>query len=80
METIKFGMILSLDLCITLPFISDGVGADASFQLPIQFVVDSNGFFYFVDSDSVRRMSPEYEVRTIIKVHGSCYAFAPLLK
>jgi hypothetical protein len=50
---------------------SDGIGLEASFQLPYQLVMDSKGFIYLGDSTAVRRMSPQHEVITIARMSGT---------
>ena len=48
----------------------DGIGLNSSFKYPGQMMMDSNGFIYLVDDSTVRRIDPEFDVKTIARIEG----------
>jgi hypothetical protein len=51
----------------------DGIGLDSSFFYLDQLVMDSKGFIYLVDSYTIRRISPQLEVKTIATIEGTFF-------
>jgi hypothetical protein len=51
----------------------DGIGLDSSFELLDQLVMDSKGFIYVVDFNTIRRISPQFEIKTIATLGGTLF-------
>jgi hypothetical protein len=64
----KQGTILRLVTNFTSIIHRDGIGLDSSFRFPSQLVMDSKGFIYLVDENTIRKMNPQFEVTTLAKV------------
>ena len=49
----------------------DGIGLNSSFHATGQMVLDSKGFIYLVDDNTVRIIDPELKVTTISRIEGN---------